>query len=91
MATLNDLRLATLKAEGYGDHTNDAVNNWLAAATGQEGTTKDLWDALFDVENIDAGSFNDRQFTFFGLFGAVGETLNDIELNYWQNRFNDLP
>ncbi|KZZ43791.1 hypothetical protein A3758_16490 [Oleiphilus sp. HI0118] len=84
--TLNDLRLAALRAEGYGDHTNDAVNKWLSFATVKSGTTKDLWSELFDAAGIPDGQFNDRQHKWFLAQGAVGETLNEAEYNYWLNR-----
>lgn len=91
MATVSDLRLAALNGEGYLGTVSDATNSWLADATGQEGSTNDLWAALFDIESVPAGSFNDRQFIWFSLFGAVGETLVDRSVNYWQLRFDNLP
>ena len=87
MPHINDCKLAYFEAQLVKTgQLNDLTLEWLQAQPGVTATTlNDAWEELFDAATIPAGQFNDRYVAWLKSKLATGETLNDLQYDYYCN------
>jgi len=88
--SLNDLRYAALKAQGYNGHTNDMVIEWLKdnGATSNYGNhINDLWKSFLIAQGAAESTYqyNDARRQFYIDQGYPQRTLNDLEVAFWRD------
>ncbi len=89
MAHVNDEKYRKLSlALAKGGHIRDLEDEWLLGQLGAytgPANVNDLWMALFDVDLIAAGQFNDRAYAWLASKGHTQGALNDRWLAYWSS------
>lgn len=85
MPHINDCKVAYFESQlTKSGQLNDLMLEWLKAQTGVTANQiNDAWSQLFDQAAIPAGSFNDRYVAWLKAQTAVGETLNDLQHDYY--------
>ena len=93
MSTLNDLKYAALRSyTGSVEPAaiNDLEREWLAGATGSDGTLNDLWMTYLAQAGFTTGTLHDRQMAWLAGQGYEG-TLNDRLYQYWSGGGGTSP
>jgi hypothetical protein len=87
--SLNDLRFAALRAQGYLGHTNDMLRYWLAdnGAGYPLIQINDMWKAflVFHGYPVPTYQYNDAWYQFLGDQGYTQGHINDREVEFWRN------
>lgn len=77
---INDLTVAALNKEGFGDDYNGVLDNWFKS----EGATS--WDTYWTLQGVPAGNYNDRYSTWLLSLGFNQGDLDGQQFAYWLAR-----
>jgi len=85
MPHVNDCKVAYFESVLlHSGQLNDLMLEWLQTQPGVTAAQlNDAWNQFFDVLAIPPGAFNDRYVTYLKNQLAIGETLNDLQYDYY--------